>query len=97
MNEHETLHAARAMVYGNVQGVGFRQFVQHHARRLDVGGWVRNRKDGSSVELYAEGEADSVRDLLEFVKQGPPAAHVEKVDVEWSEPQGLVTPFEIRR
>jgi acylphosphatase len=97
MSEPDNQCAIRATVFGDVQGVGFRQFVRYRARKLGVGGWVRNREDGSSVELYAEGELPRVRELLEHVHAGPPASRVEKVDVEWIEPHGLMTPFEIRR
>ena len=30
-------------IQGNVQGVGFRAFVQREAERLNAKGWVRNR------------------------------------------------------
>jgi acylphosphatase len=97
MNQQTNHSAIRATVHGGVQGVGFRQFVLHRARSLNLSGWVRNREDGSSVEVYAEGEQANVSKLLEHVHTGPPASTVEKVDVEWIEPHGPVTPFEIRR
>ena len=44
-----------AFVSGEVQMVGFRMFVQRHARQLGLRGFVRNRPDGR-VEVGAEGE-----------------------------------------
>jgi acylphosphatase len=44
----------RIVVEGRVQGVGFRAFVAREAARLQLDGWVRNRRDGS-VETVAMG------------------------------------------
>ncbi|TMG57453.1 MAG: acylphosphatase, partial [Chloroflexi bacterium] len=57
--EVERLHA---VVRGDVQGVGFRYYVQRKARQLGLPGWVRNNDDGS-VELVAEGERDALEQL----------------------------------
>ncbi len=77
--------ALRAIVRGRVQGVGFRDFVWRRARFLGLVGYVRNLPDGRSVEVVAEGRRDDLEQLLEFLRSGPPAAHVEQVDVEWGE------------
>ncbi len=65
-------------VTGRVQGVGFRWFVTAEANRLGLAGWVRNNADGS-VELEAEGALKAIEQLRERVRQGPPAARVERV------------------
>ena len=44
-------------VRGRVQGVGYRAFVEHHARQRGLEGWVRNRSDGS-VEAVVAGAHD---------------------------------------
>ncbi len=44
--------ARRYMVTGHVQGVGYRNYVEHTAGKLNVDGYVRNRRDGS-VETAA--------------------------------------------
>jgi acylphosphatase len=72
--------ARRAVVRGRVQGVFFRQATVERARRLGVTGWVRNTPEGT-VEIHAEGEPDAVEELLDFARGGPPAAHVDRVDV----------------
>ncbi len=66
---------------GRVQGVGFRDAIVARAHELGVLGWVRNGEDGD-VRVHAEGPSDAVDALVAFLRDGPPAAHVEAVDVE---------------
>jgi DNA ligase D-like protein (predicted 3'-phosphoesterase) len=73
--------AVRAVVHGDVQGVGFRDATVRRARRLGVMGWVRNGEDGG-VQVHAEGAADAVEQLLAFLRDGPPLAVVAAVVVE---------------
>jgi DNA ligase D-like protein (predicted 3'-phosphoesterase) len=73
--------AARAVVSGEVQGVGFRETTRAHARGLGVMGWVRNEEDGS-LRVHAEGPERAVAELVAFLRAGPPAARVTDVAVE---------------
>ena len=66
-------------VRDHVQGVGFRFFVEHSAKALDIRGWVRNDDDGS-VEVYAVGTAGQHSDLAGLLWQGPRWAEVRGVD-----------------
>jgi len=66
-----------------VQGVGFRLFVLNEARRLGLGGSVRNRPDGS-VYVVAQGARSGLESLLAALRRGPLGARVERVDTEWS-------------
>jgi DNA ligase D-like protein (predicted 3'-phosphoesterase) len=77
----------RAFVNGRVQGVGFREAVQRKAQRIGVFGWVRNAEDGT-VAVHAEGPAEAVAELLELLEAGPPAAAVERVEVEEVKAEG---------
>ena len=43
------------LVYGRVQGVGFRYRASHAARSFGLTGWVRNNPDGT-VEMELQGE-----------------------------------------
>ena len=78
---------ARLAIRGRVQGVWFRGATQDEARRLGVGGWVRNRPDGS-VEAEAEGPRAAVEALIAWAHRGPTAARVTDVAVEWLVPAG---------
>lgn len=69
----------RAVIHGQVQGVGYRWWARTEARRLGLVGWVRNRLDGS-VELMAAGSATAVEQLLDACRLGPPSARVASVE-----------------
>lgn len=83
-------------VYGKVQGVFFRASTQEKARELSLSGFVRNEPDGS-VYLEAEGEPATLKQLEQWVHQGPSRAQVEKVEVEEKEGLGKFDGFEQRR
>jgi DNA ligase D-like protein (predicted 3'-phosphoesterase) len=73
--------AIRAVIRGDVQGVGFREAVVARARELGVQGWVRHGED-RVVALHAEGEPAALEQLTAFLNEGPPGARVAAVDVE---------------
>ncbi len=77
-----------ALVRGRVQGVGYRAFVQRHARDLGLAGQVENLADGR-VEVMAEGPTDDLALLLVHVRNGPTHALVEDVEVIWGEAGGV--------
>jgi acylphosphatase len=70
---------ARFLVYGMVQGVGFRWFVARHARGLGLTGYARNLADGS-VEVVVDGPEDSLPELERLLQAGPANARVERVE-----------------
>ena len=73
---------AHIFVSGQVQGVCFRGDTQQIARELGITGWVKNLPDGK-VEIIAEGEKEKVKQIVDWVRQGPPAAQVNNIDIEW--------------
>jgi acylphosphatase len=87
----ERLHA---IVHGDVQGVGYRYFVQRNAQQLGLRGWVRNNDDGT-VELMAEGTRTQLEDLKRAVEEGPRLARVDRVETKWSEGTGSLDRFEL--
>lgn len=84
-------------VYGRVQGVGFRHFVSRLARRLGIKGWVRNERNGS-VRIAAAGPSGAIDEFVSLVRQGPPSARVESLQIEpFDDSQvALPDPFAIR-
>lgn len=85
---------AHIFVSGRVQGVFFRDHTRRWASSLDLTGWVRNTMDGR-VEVLAEGDKDRIENLISRLKEGPPMAHVENVEVDWEEYRGEFIDFRI--
>jgi len=83
------------IITGNVQGVGFRWFVQRTARQLGIKGWVQNKEDGS-VEAVAEGMQESITLFIEACKKGHAYGNVENVLVDEEKAGGGFADFEIR-
>ena len=77
---------ARVVVRGRVQGVFFRAETRDRARSLDLAGWIRNNPDGT-VEAVFEGDRDRIDSMLDWCRSGPSLAHVDDVEVEWTEPR----------
>jgi acylphosphatase len=88
------LKQLQLMVRGRVQGVYFRASTQREARRLGLTGWVKNRGDGS-VEILAEGEEVSIRELYGWAQKGPGAARVDRVETRWRSFTGEYGDFRI--
>lgn len=74
----DTLECRLVRIEGGVQGVGYREACVQQARTLGLGGWVRNRLDGS-VEVLARGPAAAVGHLVAWLHDGPPLARVQRV------------------
>lgn len=81
-------------VHGRVQGVGFRYSAQNEAKRLGITGYVRNSVHGT-VNLEIEGRPENVRTMIEWCRQGPSMAYVERVD-EWPGDMQNYRSFNIR-
>jgi acylphosphatase len=84
-----------AVVHGRVHGVGFRVFVRAIARELGLRGWVAN-ESSDRVRVVVEGPRAGLDRLLVALREGPPAAYVERVDASWPQPGGTLPGFEIR-
>ena len=63
---------------GRVQGVGFRNYVEHVAERIGVSGYVRNRRDGR-VEVFAIGSPQELQQLRVALERGPMMSRVDTV------------------
>lgn len=83
-------------VSGLVQGVWFRASAEREAIARGLTGWVRNLPDGR-VEALAEGSRPALERYVDWCRQGPPAARVDDVKVEWLPATGEFDGFELRR
>jgi DNA ligase D-like protein (predicted 3'-phosphoesterase) len=72
--------AVRVRIAGMVQGVGFRDATRRKALDAGARGWVRNEPDGT-VAVHAEGPADAVQALLDYLAKGPRGASVHELAV----------------
>ncbi len=77
----KTVHV---FVAGRVQNVWYRAWLCETARRHDVRGWVRNRRDGS-VEAVLSGSEAAVDAVFNACRSGPPAARVDEIRVAGAE------------
>ena len=95
MNQQESCIQMRAIVSGQVQGVGFRMWAQRRARALGLTGYARNLDDGS-VEVVGEGPPAALTQLLIALRRGPESAEVRSVQANWRPCAGISQRFEIR-
>ena len=72
-----------AIVYGNVQGVGFRALTRQQAKKMGIGGTVRNLPDGT-VEILAQGSKKSLEELIHILKKEMSSGGIENVKIDYS-------------
>lgn len=87
---------AHVLISGRVQGIYFRVHTQSVANQLGLTGWVKNLPDGR-VEAVFEGLAEVVRQMIEWCRQGPSGARVDRVDLSWEDFRREFQGFSIRR
>jgi len=68
-------------IKGRVQGVAFRFYTVREAEKYGISGTVRNLWNGD-VEVYAQGNEDSIARFEQFLHVGPRSARVDKVGKE---------------
>jgi acylphosphatase len=78
---------AHLFIGGRVQGVTFRESARELARRLGLGGWIRNLADGR-VEAVFEGPPEAIERAVAWCRQGPPGARVSDFEVRHEDPTG---------
>ncbi len=73
------MKAYHLIIHGRVQGVGYRAWFGSNAKKLELDGWVRNRKDGT-VEAVIAGDEVDMEQLIKAAHKGPLAAKVTQVE-----------------
>ncbi len=87
--------AARWIVTGRVQGVGFRWFVRQAALDCGAAGDVCNLQDGS-VEVRARALPQQLERLHAALHSGPPGASIDRVAPLEADPKLMFSGFDVR-
>lgn len=85
---------AHIFISGRVQGVFFRANVLSLANNLKLKGWVKNTSDGK-VEVLAEGDKNSIEELIIFCKKGPQGAIVKEVLINYEKSTSTFNDFRV--
>jgi hydrogenase maturation protein HypF len=88
MRRKEASQATRVLVFGVVQGVGFRPFVFRLASRLRLSGWVKNIGGGVEIHLEGGGPEKHRRFLAALRSDLPPLARIESLEARHVPPTG---------
>jgi len=67
-------------VFGDVQGVFFRDSASKKAQELNIKGVIKNT-ERNSVFIQAEGENSAIEKFLEWCSQGPEGASVKHIKI----------------
>jgi len=86
--------AARILVSGTVQGVGFRYLVRDEANNRGIVGYIENLKDGT-VTIECEGEKEDIEELVKSIRGSQAPIHVSDLNVQYSEDAGRFNLFKI--
>ena len=91
------LAIARLLVFGNVQGVGFRAYVKQIARNMQINGFARNLDDGS-VEIYAQAAKQEINSFagrlsIQGDPENPLSLHVARIEVIFEDDERFVKPY----
>lgn len=79
------MHQALIVIKGYVQGVAYRYSAQKRAQQLAIFGYAKNLPSGD-VEILAQGEKEKLDQFIEWCREGPPVANVDRVEVIWQKP-----------
>lgn len=83
-------------IYGRVQGVFFRHESSKRASVFRLSGYARNEPDGTVI-IVAEGAEPQLKEFIEWCREGPRLAAVERVETLWQAATGEFDDFTIRR
>lgn len=88
-------------VSGFVQGVGYRAFVRHLARKMGLTGWARNLSDGRVevlIQAAAKNEQENGRlidKMVALCERGPMLSEVERIVIEKDEIKEVFDSFNV--
>jgi len=82
------------LIFGKVQGVGFRYWLYEKAIKKNIRGYVKNRISGE-VEALLIGNDAEINNLIKLCKKGPTSSEVVKVKVQNYQKEYLKKSFDI--
>src|SRR3989344_4256664 len=90
------LETARILVFGNVQGVGFRAYVEQVARNMQIKGFARNL-DSGNVEIYAKAPKMKINAFVRKISikgnpSDPFSLNVTKIEVAFERDKKFIKP-----
>ena len=71
----------RLLIFGKVQGVGFRYWLYEKAIKKNIHGWVKNTIQGQ-VEVLLIGNDEDVNELIKQCGKGPHSSNVTHVKIQ---------------
>ena len=69
------------LIFGKVQGVGFRYWLYVKAVKKNICGWVKNKITGE-VEALLIGNGEDVNEILKQCEKGPHSSNVTQVKIQ---------------
>ena len=69
------------LIFGKVQGVGFRYWLYEKAVKKNIRGWVKNKITGE-VEALLVGNDVDVNEVIKQCKKGPHSSNVIQVKIQ---------------
>ena len=82
-------------ISGEVQGVFYRAFIKERAQEAGLTGYAKNIP-GGKVEVIVEGHELKINKLIEYCRQGPVGAKVEKLETKTEPYKGEFKEFRIK-
>ena len=69
------------LIFGKVQGVGFRYWLYEKAIKKNIRGWVKNKITGE-VEALLIGDDENVDEIIKLCKKGPHSSNVTQIIIQ---------------
>tara|TARA_B100001179_G_C18427854_1_gene333266 strand:- start:115 stop:390 length:276 start_codon:yes stop_codon:yes gene_type:complete len=82
------------LIFGKVQGVGFRYWLYEKANQKNIRGWVKNRITGQ-VEALLIGNDEDVNEVIKKCEKGPLSSNVTHVKIQDYKQEYLKKTFDI--
>lgn len=83
------------IVYGRVQGVGFRFYTYQTAVMNGINGWVKNNIDGT-VKIVAQGKKSNMNKFINALRRGSHFSKVEDISLKEIQPPKNYKTFNIK-